>query len=392
MKPVTTERCAYSRSIGENLTVRSERDLKSHAMRSKLLSLHLVLSILNSHMPLIVSPRTIIYSSSNNDATDFVQAINQYLCLCLSRNAVSPVPQVFELSVEIFWRVISGLRTKLKVCGGVIRGFFLRNNFVLQKEIEVLLHEIFIPILEMKTSTVKQKAVILSMVQRLCENPQALVEIYLNYDCDSEAVDNIYEQCVSFLMTAVPYSHPPSFMTIISKLGTSHIAGPQPKGSDPSSPALAPTTSKHSSSAVPPSLTTSALSIPGSVDSATIGLSEAQLRRQGIECLVTVLKSLVTWGTGAASGIPSNPSTSEITSKSRTSEDGQGTPAESATTVSGFELTRQSTPDTLDDPGRFESAKQKKTTLFEGIKKFNFKPKRVSLFNTRIVRFPEHFS
>ena len=47
----------------------------------------------------------------------FVQAINQYLCLCLSRNAVSPVPQVFELSVEIFWRVILGLRTKLKVRG-----------------------------------------------------------------------------------------------------------------------------------------------------------------------------------------------------------------------------------------------------------------------------------
>ena len=50
----------------------------------------------------------------------------------------------------------------------------------------------------MKTSTVKQKAVIMSMLQRLCENPQALVEIYLNYDCDSEAVDNIYEQCVTF--------------------------------------------------------------------------------------------------------------------------------------------------------------------------------------------------
>src|SRR5579872_6248891 len=100
----------------------SERDLKSHAMRSKLLSLHLVLTILNSHMPLIVSPHTIIYSSSNHEATNFVQAINQYLCLCLSRNAVSPVPQVFELSVEIFWRVIFGLRTKLKVRSRSSRG------------------------------------------------------------------------------------------------------------------------------------------------------------------------------------------------------------------------------------------------------------------------------
>lgn len=68
--------------------------------------------------------------------------------------------------------------------------------FISQKEIEVLLHEIFIPIMEMKTSTLKQKAVILNMLQRLCQDPQVLVEIYLNYDCDSEAADNIYEQYV----------------------------------------------------------------------------------------------------------------------------------------------------------------------------------------------------
>jgi brefeldin A-inhibited guanine nucleotide-exchange protein len=93
----------------------SERDLRSHAMRSKLLSLHLVLIVLNSHMALFVDPHSMIYSSSSTESTPFIQAINQYLCLCLSRNAVSPVPQVFEISVEIFWRVLSGMRTKLKV-------------------------------------------------------------------------------------------------------------------------------------------------------------------------------------------------------------------------------------------------------------------------------------
>jgi len=93
----------------------SERDLKSHPMRSKLLSLQLVLTVLNSHMALFVDPAAIIYSSSSHEATSFVQAVNQYLCLCLSRNAVSPVPQVFEVSVEIFWRVLAGMRTKLKV-------------------------------------------------------------------------------------------------------------------------------------------------------------------------------------------------------------------------------------------------------------------------------------
>lgn len=66
-------------------------------------------------MALFVDPAAIIRSSSSNESTTFVQAINQYLCLSLSRNAVSPVPQVFEISVEIFWRVLAGMRTKLKV-------------------------------------------------------------------------------------------------------------------------------------------------------------------------------------------------------------------------------------------------------------------------------------
>jgi hypothetical protein len=42
------------------------------------------------------------------------------------------------------------------------------------------------------------------------------------------------------------------------------------------------------------------------------------------------------------------------------------------------DIARGSTPDiATDDPSRFESAKQKKTTLMEGIKRFNEKPKKV---------------
>ena len=178
-------------------------------MRSKLLSLHMVLIILSSHMDIFVSPTSMIYSSSSHETTSFIQMANQYLCLCLSRNAVSPVPQVFEISVEIFWRTLSGLRTKLK------------------KEIEVLFHEIFIPILEMKTSTLKQKAVILSMLSRLCQDPQALVDIYINYDCDSEASDNIYERCVVELVAAHREIHPYTFLASLTLLRNS-AAAPKP--------------------------------------------------------------------------------------------------------------------------------------------------------------------
>ncbi|KAI0092054.1 hypothetical protein BDY19DRAFT_983580 [Irpex rosettiformis] len=325
----------------------SERDLKSHAMRSKLLSLHLVLIILNNHMPLLVSPSAVIYSASSNDATTFVQAITQYLCLCLSRNAVSPVPQVFDISVDIFWRVLSGMRTKLK------------------KEIEVLLHEIFIPILEMKTSTLKQKAVILNMLQRLCQDPQALVEIYLNYDCDSEAVDNIYEHLIN----------------IVSKLSTAPITHAPPKSTDPTSPGPHPSNKGHYNT-VAPTLSTNALSVPGSLDTSGLGHTESQLRRQSIECLVAVLRSLVAWGTTNSGSINTgSPDASGDQPKSNSEEfrPQSVTPDPSLDRISGSsttESTRIPTPDQLDDPTMFESAKQKKTTLLEGIKKFNFSPKR----------------
>ncbi|KAJ7682831.1 hypothetical protein DFH06DRAFT_1162258 [Mycena polygramma] len=323
----------------------SERDVKSHAMRSKLLSLHLVLTILNSHMPLFVDPSAIIYSNSSHEATSFVQAINQYLCLSLSRNAVSPVPQVFEISVEIFWRVISGMRTKLK------------------KEIEVLLHEIFIPILEMRTSTLKQKSVILgTLLSRLCQDPQALVEIYLNYDCDSEAADNIFEH----------------LMNIISKIGSMPFAAAPQKANEPPSPALSPTVKSHG--AVPPSLSTSALSVSGTMDTSVMGLSENQLKRQGLECLVAVLRSLVAWGTAA--GKMSDDPLATPSSRSHPGEDarrdsiGPDPSLDKLSAGPSTEALRQPTPDLMDDPSKFESAKQKKTTLLEGIKKFNFKPKR----------------
>ncbi|KAG6332941.1 hypothetical protein ID866_6147 [Astraeus odoratus] len=324
------------------LNSESELDLKSHAMRSKLLSLHLVLTVLNSHMPMIVDPEAIIYSTSSHEATTFVQAINQYLCLCLSRNAVSPVLQVFEVSVEIFWRVLSGMRTKLK------------------KEIEVLLHEIFIPILEMRTSTLKQKAVILAMLSKLFQDPQALVELYLNYDCDSEAVDNIYEH----------------LMTIISKIATLPYSTSQNKGGEPPSPAITPQTKAQSSA----SHASGAIPVPGMIDTTTIGLSEGQLRRQGLDSLSNVLRSLVVWGTTAsktpgessmeASRIQTGDETVHEAMASDPSLDKVSTPSGNA------EAHRQSTPDIADDPTRFENAKQKKTTLLEGIKKFNFKPKR----------------
>ena len=166
-------------------------------------------------------------------------------------------------------------------------------------------------------------------------------------------------------------------MNIISKIGTAPVSQIAAKANDPASPALQPQTKHQQANQVPPSFSTAALSVPGNVDTATIGNSEAQLRRQGLECLVAVLKSLVAWGTASTSP-PEQTADPTTRSQGEESRRDTMTPDLSMDRLSpGGADTRGPTPELADDPTKFESAKQKKTTLLEGIKKFNFKPKRV---------------
>ncbi|SJX64808.1 probable SEC7-component of non-clathrin vesicle coat [Sporisorium reilianum f. sp. reilianum] len=377
------------------LGAESERDLKSHAMRSKLLSLHLILTIIQSHMSIFTDPSVIIHSTTTGEQTQFVQAVKQYLCLSLSRNAVSSVNQVFEISCEIFWLILDGMRTKLK------------------KEIEVLLNEIFLPILEMRTSTPKQKSILLGVLIRLCQDPQALVEIYLNYDCDRTALDNIYER----------------LMNVISKISQTHVSATADGKADKdaassSAPATALPRTNGSGPAIPPALSTAAAG-DASYDSAPSSSGanqsvEARLKRQSLDCLCSVLRSLVVWSSRApvaseAAGQFLSGHPGDVTGSPRASEDiriGNETitvdsenlmeasthaspsiGASSSTLGAGAtaESSRGQTPEPQDDPSRFENAKHRKTILLEGIRKFNFKPKRGidDLVNNGFIRSRE---
>jgi brefeldin A-inhibited guanine nucleotide-exchange protein len=168
-------------------------------------------------------------------------------------------------------------------------------------------------------------------------------------------------------------------MNIISKIGTTPFTAAQ-RANEPPSPALSPS-AKAQNAGVPPSLSTSALSISGTMDTTNMGLSENQLKRQGLECLVAVLRSLVVWGTAA--GKTAVESHVDGSTRSQTGEEIRQdvvTPDPPLDRLSGGATSSETprhTPDFTDDPTKFESAKQKKTTLLEGIKKFNFKPKRV---------------
>ncbi|RPB14358.1 Sec7-domain-containing protein [Morchella conica CCBAS932] len=326
-------------------------DLKSHGMRSKLLSLHLLHTILKSHMIVFVSPLSTIRSSSSAEATGFVHAIKQYLCLSLSRNAASAVGLVFEVCCEIFWLLVGSMRVMLK------------------KEIEVFLKEIYLNILDNRHSSVQQKQYLLSVLERICSDPRALVEIYLNYDCDRTALDNMFQRLIEHL------SRITTTQVSITELQQQQYGEERKKNEN----------NKHHGFSLPPSLSTANIAAtPASTLDPTFPV-EYTLKRQSLECLIAVLQSLVTWSQkGFVDVLQEN--------AGRESQDGRdsmdntyisprlstvGTPIigtpypELERSVSSVDVNEM-----VDDPSQLEKAKQRKTALVEAIKKFNFKPKR----------------
>lgn len=143
---------------------------------------------------------------------------------------------------------------------------------------------------------------------------------------------------------------------------------------------------------IPPALSTTALAVPGNAENHNLGLSEQQLKRQGLESMVAVLRSLVAWGT--ASGKSDAPGAGTVTTGDAPPETGATTSSNRHSTTDGMistsdvsldklnppangtDASRVPTPETEDDPSRFESAKQRKMVLQEGLKRFNYKPKK----------------
>lgn len=172
-----------------------------------------------------------------------------------------------------------------------------------------------------------------------------------------------------------------SLLNIISKLGTTYFA--------PSTERPGPATA----AAVSPFPTSGPTLIGDSkINDLSGQTAESQLKRQSLECLVSVLQSLVSWSArgNAAPTLPvartradsiSMPPLSAGLSTDDLSIRGEGdfnalnSPLGNHAPGSGSATPELDLP--LDAPSRFENAKQKKTTLLEGIKKFNFKPKRV---------------
>eukprot|EP01060_Flectonema_neradi_P006340 TRINITY_DN1426_c0_g2_i2.p1 TRINITY_DN1426_c0_g2~~TRINITY_DN1426_c0_g2_i2.p1 ORF type:complete len:1560 (+),score=299.45 TRINITY_DN1426_c0_g2_i2:80-4759(+) len=137
-------------------------------LKSKMLSLELLYNLLSKSGP--------TFQSSEN----FIRVVKRNLCLSLLQNCVSPVTSVFKISLHIFLALIQNFKEHLK------------------REIGVFFTNVFFVILESSNSSTSQKMLVIHVIFKICDTPQTLVDIFVNYDCDLESI-NIFEVIVNNL-------------------------------------------------------------------------------------------------------------------------------------------------------------------------------------------------
>jgi len=325
-----------------------QQDLRSQTMRSKLLSLHLIHHVINNYTTVFTSSYSTIKSGSNDENTPFMQVAKSHLCLSLSRNASSSVPRVYEVCCEIYWLSLKHLRVLLK------------------KELEVFWKEVYLAVLEKRSAPLFQKQIFMDVLERLAADPRALVEVYLNYDCDRTALDNMYQEIIEHLSRIC--SNP----VVISPMQQQQYQEQQSKGSTPRP-------EWHARGALPPGLSTANLT-HAAPPPPPIPM-EYVLKQQSLRCLVEVLTSLDNWSSQPAAG-GSNGSSSRYPASRASFEDSRESldyaerPPPSPRVPPGSNDSAVSTPVAEDDPNEIEKVRRRKTALNEAIRQFNFKPKR----------------
>ena len=331
--------CKLSQKV---LTYDQQQDPRSQNMRSKLLSLHLIHHTLINYTIVFNSPQSTLRGGPSGESNHFIEVAKPHLCLSLSRNASSSVPKVFEVCAQIFWLCLKHLRMPLK------------------KELEVFLKEIYLAVLEKRTAPQFQKQMFMDVLEKLSNDARALVEIYLNYDCDRTALDNMYQSIIEHL--AKICSTP---VAISAQQHVQYQDQQKPKSQN---------SDWQSKGSLLPGLSTATLSLPppptGQVP------PEYMLKQQSLKCLIEILSSLDIW-----SGTTVDSSASSVYQQSRSSmhesresfETDRPPPSPRAPT--GFD-SGVGTPIADDDPNEVERVRKRKSALNEAVRQFNFKPKK----------------
>ncbi|KAJ3323987.1 Protein transport protein sec71 [Boothiomyces sp. JEL0866] len=140
-------------------------ELSATCVKDRSMALELIQSVFNNLGPVF------------RKDPEMFKIVKENVSNVISKNAITTNPTLFEASLAIFILLIKFYRHKLKM------------------EIEVLLG-IYFQILEMGNSTYKQKSIILQRLLYIAENPQILMDIYMNYDCEFEMV-SLTEKMIS---------------------------------------------------------------------------------------------------------------------------------------------------------------------------------------------------
>lgn len=202
----------------------------------------------------------------------------------------------------------------------------------------------------------------MGILQRFCADPRALVETYLNYDCDRN-LDNMFQTLIEDLSKAA------SAAVMITPFH-------QQQYEEKAAKAAANGMEWQTRGTLPPPLSTAHMNDHHpSVDQEIP--KEYIIKRQALDCLVETLRSLVNWSqqgiaeiTGGGAETDGRPS-----EDFRESIDPSGNDS-SSRIAKGDTPLPPSTPIAEDDPAQLEKEKQRKTAMSNAIRQFNFKPKR----------------
>lgn len=309
-------------------------DLRSQPMRSKLLALYIISTILQSHM-YVFSVRSKNIGAESQEPATFLDAVKENLFMTLTRNATSNAPPVFEVSMDIFGKMVCSLRPGLK------------------REIAVFFTEIIIPTLEArKNVSWYQLFFMLESLHKIFANPENdagkfLVEIYLNYDCDVDGAEkeNIWERLIGAL---------------------SRILSQHTDANHATDKALFTPISSYVQRGISdiPSLSTNNLQVLSKEQVRDLFQATGdmlELKKVGLELMVQgILRSLVVWLDMVKESKPSvtKPDTERVSESNE------------------VQLSTEESVEQGNDVTKFESMKMKKQTILQGIKLFNTKPKK----------------
>ncbi|XP_071688034.1 brefeldin A-inhibited guanine nucleotide-exchange protein 5-like [Rutidosis leptorrhynchoides] len=118
----------------------------------------------------------------------FIDAVKAYLSYALLRACVSKSSTIFQYATGIFAVLLLRYREGLKI------------------EIGIFFPLIVLRSLDSSEISVNLKLMVIRMLEKICKDPQMLIDLYVNYDCDLEA-HNSFERMVTTLSKIAQGTH-----------------------------------------------------------------------------------------------------------------------------------------------------------------------------------------